>query len=351
MLRFICGVEGTGKSVLLRKKLTEAASRGKNTIYIVPDQFSFEAEKLIYRTVPHEFSRRCRVTMFSREAQRLLKTYGETKPYADDIAKRIIIKLALEEVCSEGGLEYYRGQAEKEGFPAFALNVISDMRGAGISPSELRSRLAAENTLTDVLARKLNDISLIYSAYDRILALNFDDKLDDVRRASELATDTDEYSGSMIFIDEFDSFSGSQLGFIHALLDKAEEVTVALTCDWPDCKDRRYEAVNRLIGKIAGDREKQITVLKERFREPSELRVIKARDSWQECDWICAEIRSLMDSGVRCREIAVISPDIGSTRILGSAMMRYDIPLFADIPETLISRSFVSFCIYTLKAL
>ena len=101
MLRIICGEAGTGKSALLREKLRNAALSGKKTVYLVPDQFSFEAEKLIYKCVPHEFSRSCRVTAFSREAQSILHLYGETKEYADDIAKRVVIRLALEEAKKE----------------------------------------------------------------------------------------------------------------------------------------------------------------------------------------------------------------------------------------------------------
>lgn len=351
MLRLICGEAGTGKSTLLRERLKESAASGKKCIYLVPDQFSFEAEKLIYRTVPHRFSTNCRVTAFSKEAQRILHLYGETKEYADDIAKRIVIKLALEEAAADGSLEYYRGQAQKDGFPAFALGMISDMRGAGLSPSDLRGRLAGDDSLSDALMRKLNDISVIYSAYDSILTQNFDDRLDDIRRASELILEKDIMNGCEVYIDEFDSFSGGQIGFIRAMLDKADNVTAALTCDRPDSSDSRFEAVSRLISHLAGDREREVTVLSERHRRPSGLRVTEARDKWQESDWICSEIRSLLDRGIRCRDIAILSPDSGSVRILGSALRRYEIPAFADIPESLITRSFVRFCISTLNAL
>ncbi|MBO6231379.1 MAG: PD-(D/E)XK nuclease family protein [Ruminiclostridium sp.] len=351
MLKLICGEAGTGKSTLLRERLKKAVESGIKTVYLVPDQFSFEAEKLIYRTVPHEYSRNCRVTMFSREAQRILHLYGETKEYADDIAKRIVVRLALEEAHNSGELEYYRGQSQRQGFPEFALGMISDMRGAGISPSALRGMLAEDESMSETLTRKLNDISVIYSAYDSILTRNFDDRLDDIRRASELILQTDIFSGTEVFIDEFDNFSGNQQGFIKALLDKAANVTIALTCDYPQRKERRFEAVCRLIDRISGDGERDVTRLTEVRRRPKEVRIIEARDKWQECDWICAEIRELMASGARCRSIAVLAPDSASTRILDSALRRYEIPAFADIPEPLMAKSFVRFCIYTLRAL
>ena len=351
MLHLITGEAGTGKSSLLRKRMAAAAGNGRDAVLFVPDQFSFEAEKLLYRTIPHDLSRHCRVAMFSREAQRILRLHGETKEYADDIAKHIAMKRALEECASDGALLYYRSQTAKRGFPAFALGMVGDMRGAGISPSELRERLASDEQISDTLYDKLNDISLIYSAYDRILCANFDDKLDDVRRAAEIVLNSDIYDGCEVFFDEFDRFSGSQLGFIRALLDKAADVTVALTCDYPDCRERKFDAVNRLAAKLAGDDESEVTRLTEKFRRCGELHITEARDMWQECDWICAQIRSLTDKGVRCRDIAVLTPDSAYTPILDSAMKKYGIPAFADIPEPLITRSFVRFAIYTLRAL
>ncbi|MBP3857306.1 MAG: PD-(D/E)XK nuclease family protein [Ruminiclostridium sp.] len=351
MLKLICGESGTGKSTLLRDRIKSAALSGKSAVLFVPDQFSFEAEKLMYRTIPKGYAQSCRVTMFSKEAQRILREHGETKEYADDIAKRIVVKLALEEAGTNGELEYYRSQTRRKGFPAFALNMIADMRSAGVSPAELRGVLAKDIAVTDALGGKLNDIAVIYSAYDRILTENFDDKLDDVRRASELILQTDVFGGCEVFLDEFDSFSGSQLAFIRAMLSKADNVTLAITCDYPDGRERKFEAARKLLSQLSQNVQTDVTLLTRRYRKPSSLTVIEARDKWQECDWICSEIRSLMDGGARCRDIAVLIPDSGTARILDSTAKRYEIPAFSDIPEPLITKWFVRFPIYTLKAL
>lgn len=357
MLRLICGEAGTGKSTCLREYIKSAAENGRKAVVFVPDQFSFETEKLIYRTVDRRYARNCTVTMFSRDAQRILRLYGRSKEYADDIAKRVLIKLVTEEACSDGSLAFYGAQVKKEGFPAFALGMISDMRLAGLSPSALSKKLAETDTITGRLLDKLNDISVIYRRYDELLTRNFSDRLDDIRAASELIRENDIYDGYDVFFDGFDNFSGNQLDFIKSLLAKAASVTVALTCTYGQknegAPDRRFEAVNRLAAKLAafGGEPPEIVCTDRVFRRPDSLRVIEARDKWQEAEWICSEIRSLTDSGARCRDIAVISPDSGMTRILGSMMKRYEIPCFADIPEPLMTKWFVRFSVYTLRAL
>lgn len=359
MLKLICGGAGTGKSTLLYESVSETAQSGKKAVLFVPDQFSFEAEKIIYRTAPHEYARYCRVAMFSREAQKILREHGQTKEYADDISKRIVMKGVLGRV--KGSLLHYGVLAEKRDFIPFALNIVSELRGAGLSPAELRKRLSAETVLSAALSDKMNDILTIYDAYDAELKTAFDDKLDDIRRAADIVLTSEDgniFAGCDVFFDEFDHFSGNQMMFVKALIEKADSVTVALTYRYPkdssEPDDPKYAAVRKLIGQLAGVSGLEagnITKLYESHRRPGKPRIIEARDIWQECDWICAEICSLMESGARCRDIAVVTPSQEYAPVLDSAMKKYGIPAFADIPESLMTKSFVKFAVYSLRAL
>ena len=351
MLKLICGEAGTGKSTELRERLKATVDSGGSAILIVPDQFSFEAEKLVYKTLEAPYNGKYRVTSFSKEARRILKQHGRSKPYADDVAKNIVMKLALENAKSGGALMYYHSQTGMKNFPRFALGMVGDMRGAGISPAGLRKIIENNDTMGNALAKKLNDISIIYTEYDRLLSQNFKDRLDDVRSAAELIAMTEEYKTCEVYIDEFDGFSGSQIKFIQRLIDNTAGVTLAMTCDYPDFRESRYDKVKQMIGELKGTSAPEYTLLTEQHRRPSQLRVTEARDKWQECEWICSEICELTNSGARFRDIAVICPDRSTARILDSTMARYDINGFSDIPEPLITKWFVRFPIYTLHAL
>ena len=157
MLELICGEAGTGKSRLLYKRINEAAKAGKRVYLFVPDQFSFEAEKLIYKTVPHRLSEQVSVTFFSKAAQKILHLYGETKEYADDIVKNMLMLRALNEKASEGALTYYGSQIKKQGFTSFALRAVGEIRNAGLSPSAFRSAVSAGD-FPEILMKKLNDL-------------------------------------------------------------------------------------------------------------------------------------------------------------------------------------------------
>ncbi len=354
MLKIICGEAGAGKSTRLYEKIREDARQGRRVFLFVPDQFSFEAEKIVVKTIGYPTAGNVSVTMFSRAAQKLLHLYGETKAYADDTAKALLMTRALNTLASDGQLLYYRRQLKKAGFAQFALGIVSQLRGAGITPSSLRALVSADDgRLSGILLDKLNDICEIYTAYDALLSVSFDDRLDDVRRAAELIAVSEEFEGASCCFDGFDSFSGSQLVFIQALLRKANDVTFTLTLDCPDTEKQHFLASAKLLAKLKSftDGQAELIRLDGHYRDGCKGEIVKARDPWQECDWICAKIRELLDEGYRCREIAVLSAKPVYAEILSSAMKKYEIPFFADVPEPLLHKSVVRFAIDTLRAL
>ncbi|MBQ8902935.1 MAG: hypothetical protein IJY73_01375 [Oscillospiraceae bacterium] len=125
MLEIIYGEAGTGKSSLLYKRISEAAESGKKVFIFVPDQFSFEAEKRVYKSVKPPFGMNVTVTMLSRSAQKILQLYGETKAYADNIVKAMLMNRVLKDLAADDRLTYYRKQLKNKGFSQIMLGIIS----------------------------------------------------------------------------------------------------------------------------------------------------------------------------------------------------------------------------------
>lgn len=350
MFEIIYGESGTGKSTLLYKKIREEAVKGKKVFLFVPDQFSFEAEKIIYKTVEAPYGLNVTAAMFSRTSQKILKLAGENKPYADDIVKTVVMK----RVISGHKFSYYEKQSVKDGFPKLMLGIIGRLRTEGISPSQFRNLVSEGSAgFSDALLNKLNDICEVYTEYDKALSLTFSDKLDDVRRAAEIALETDFFKDKVCFFDGFDDYSGSQMNFIGAVAAKAEKLIFTVTTDSPDSRDIKFFNSLRLIERLKDMSGGDISFirLEEKFRNPEKPEIIKAKDLWQECDWICSKIHELIENGSRYRDIAVIMPDKAYGRILESSFKKYDIPAFIDIPSPLLDKSIVRFMVHTLRAL
>ena len=353
MLELIYGEAGTGKSALLYNKLAEEAENGKKVLLFVPDQFSFEAEKRVFRTVKPPYGMNVTVTMFSREAQKILQLHGETKAYADGIVKNMLMSRVLEELSKGNRLVYYSKQLKNKGFSEVILGIIGELRNGGITPSQLRSVIADRgDDFSEILMNKLNDISEIYTEYDRQLTINFDDRLDDVHRAAELASQAGYFSGAVCFFDGFDDFSGSQTEFIRTICASAEKTVFTVTTDSLSSEKSIFLAASQLARKLcAMDENAVLTEMKTRYRGIPQCEIVRARDLWQECDWICSKIHRLMEQGMRYRDIAVLMPDKAYGQIMNSAMKKYEIPAFIDVPEPLINKSVVRFVIYALQAL
>lgn len=354
MLEIIYGKAGTGKSACLYEKINEEAEKEKKVFLFVPDQFSFEAEKIIYKTVKPPYGLNVTVTMFSHTARKLLQLYGETKAYANDVVKAMLMKRVLGSLSAEGRISYYRRQLKNPSFPHIMLDIISRLRSGGLTPSALRSRISDFGAdFSDALMDKLSDICEIYTEYDALLTASFDDRLDDVRRAAELICGSDYFDGAVCFFDCFDEFSGSQYDFIKSVMLKAEKTVFTVTADSPDSRKQHFFGAVRLMDKLSAMAEGDVRLipLEKQYRKCQSCEIVKARDMWQECDWICSRIHSLLDEGCRCRDIAVLMPDKAYGQILESAFKKYDIPAFIDIPEPLINKSVIRFAIFSLQAL
>ncbi len=353
MLEIIYGEAGTGKSSLLYKRINEAAESGKKVFLFVPDQFSFEAEKRVYRSVKPPFAMNVTVTMISRSAQKILQLYGETKAYADSIVKSMLMNRVLKSLAAEDRLEYYRKQLKNKGFSQIMLGIISELRSGGVTPSALRTAISDNaDGFSEILTGKLSDISEIYTEYDALLTVSFDDRLDDVRRASELCRESGYFDGAECYFDGFDEFSGSQLEFIKEICASAEKTTFALTVDEAGTEKSVFLATAQLMMKLKEmDESTVLTRMDKRYRGNPVCEIVRAQDMWQECDWICSQIHNLTEEGFRYRDIAVLMPDKAYGQIIASAMKKYDIPAFVDIPQPLIDKSVVRFIVYALQAL
>ncbi len=353
MLEIIYGEAGTGKSSLLYKKISQEAQGGKKVFLFVPDQFSFEAEKRIYKCVKPPFGMNVTVTMFSRAAQRILQLYGETRVYADSIVKSIIMSRALKTLDEQKSLVYYRKQLNNKGFSEIMLGIVSELKSGGVSPSALRKAISDNaESFSEILMNKLNDISEIYTEYDALLGQSFDDRLDDISRAARLCQESEYFKDSVCFFDCFDEFSGGQMEFLRAVCASAGKTVFTVTTDAVFTDKTVFMATSQLAAQLKEmDEDVVLTCMDKRYRGTPACEIVRAQDMWQECDWICSRIHSLTEEGYRYRDIAVLVPDKSYGQIISSAMKKYEIPAFMDMPRPLIEKSIVRFVIYALQAL
>ncbi len=372
MTEFIIGRACADVSGRLRKKLLENVSGGRKALVIVPDQFAFETEKALYRAFAAEgrteLFTSVSVRTFEKLADELIAKYaGEKKP-ADDITKNILMYRAVSEIRDE--LSAFAKIALKPGFASRMTSTVTLFKTSGISAGEFQRRLTAISEdfrdSSPALFSKLGDIGRIYSAYDALLTASYSDRLDCTLTAARLAAEHGCFKGDDIYCDGFSDFSRSQLDFLCSMIDLANNMTFAFTSDTSEgCRDI-FTTVNSTIAllkehSLAADKPvsgaEDVICDNERFgnealKQLSEniftmekadcpmdgVRLIRADDVYSEADFISAEIRRLTtEEGLRYNEIAVLCASPADYRTpLESAFDKYGVPLFCDIPESIL---------------
>lgn len=376
MTDFITGKACADVTGELYDRIIKTVSDGLDATLIVPDQFVFETERALFRKCAAdgktELFQLIHVRTIARISDEIVTKYSAEKPAADDITKNVIMYSAVRSRNVE--LSNLAGAARKPGFVAGMVKTVSLFKTAGIGCAKLSERLDGENPPVEspALLAKLRDISALYTEYDQILSKNYTDKLDITMQAADLALRYGWFDGKRIFADGFNSFSVSQLTLLRAAAERAEYACFAFVCDKNDKRDL-FRTIMADIDRLSGGegipepltentRHMSRSIMRaadllwdntpDENADMSGVRVIRADDVYGETDFIAAEIKRLVsEEGYRYNEIAVLCSSPKDYRTPAeSAFAKYGIPVFCDIPETIINAPLTNLILALLKA-
>ncbi len=352
-LTIITGGAGSGKSTLMSEKIRLAAESGRSVIACIPEQFSFEYDRMMYERLGIKLYNSIEAAGFSRIAADIFAKFGGSGGRsADDLTRTIIIHCTISRLKNEGALSCYSRQAGSPAFAESCLETIKELMTAGITPESLIS--FSSNSQTDA---KLADISLIYAEYVKTLAASgYKDSHADIYNAALIAREKLCFMDTDIFIDEFKSFTGDQYQMIAAMLSSARSVTVALSAEkQPKKKYGLFDTPNETVSSLTALAEEvgaevvrnhidgtvrfssdDLRFLSENILRPvrkkysadcQNVKIAEGEDIYSEADYVCAEIRRLTaEEGYRFSDIAVVSRNMSSYRaVLEGAFERYGI--------------------------
>lgn len=370
MVEFIIGQSGSGKTTLMTDRIEEYSKTGRTQCVLVPEQYSYEFDKMLYFRLGAEKFNALYSLTFTSLARQLFQLYGEhdrNGEYADEFDRMILIYQALSAVRKRpDGLRYFAKQSSCSGFAESSLKLISDLKRAGITSDELFER---SPLLDGRLADKTSDIAMLYDEYERLMKeYGFKDNLDNIVKAAETAAQHTYFKGMDVFIDEFESFTGDEVDMLRVIFAEAENVIITLKTDDVDAEEfTLFETVNntcRRLRAICSDLgcPTKITMCGEsyRFKSPDlrylsdrimrnlhpapenapkadNIGIFEARDMYSEVEFVFAEIKHMLyrDKELRYGDIAIISNNIESyADILRAASERFDIPYFLSIERS-----------------
>ncbi|MCM8709676.1 helicase-exonuclease AddAB subunit AddB [Clostridium sp. SYSU_GA19001] len=370
-LRFIFGRAGSGKSKYclenIKERVLSDCYEDKKLIYLVPEQFTFQADKNLVYTLGERGIHNVQVLSFTRMAHVVLSEVGGiTRLHMNSSGKNMLIYKILEEVKEE--LKIFARAGKKQGFVNVMSEVISEFKRYNVIPEEVKL-IADKIDGNEVLKGKLEEIGKIYERFESYLHEKYIDSEDQLMMLIEKLDKCDIFDGAEIWIDEFSTFTPLQYNIIEKLLKKAYRVNITLTTD---CLTNGGEADNtdvfmpikntenkilKIIEKNGISYDKPICLdekMPYRFRESKEIRhlekyffhfpynvyndttkdlsVFKALNMYSEIRNVASEIiRLCRDKNLRFRDIAVITRDLGNYEKLVEAIFsEYGIPYFID---------------------
>lgn len=225
MISFITGTNSEAR----RKKMYEMINSSSGNCYlVVPEQFTFESEKMLAKISSNRDSNTLEALSFTRLCNYIFREGGGLAgKYSDDSTKVIIMGAALCK-CGES-LGYYKKNARSTSFISKLIDADSELKNAGITSADVRS--IAERSDYAVLKSKTSDLATILETYDSILSESWLDPLTDISRACDVLDYVPFFENKCIFFESFSGFTGIEYRMIEYMMKQAKSVVFNICTD------------------------------------------------------------------------------------------------------------------------
>lgn len=349
LLNIITGGIGSGKSSYLYKLITENLKNnpGTNAVLVVPEQFSYTAEKTLSKEMGGLGLNRIEVLTFSRLVHRFVRVEDSLLPSG----KMMLVAKAVSKIGEDN---VFFASAKKRGFINSVSELFSEFRRYDISAEDF-DRLVLEN---DTTSKKLASINEIYKIYSDSISEGFTDSDNALSLFADLAAATDTFKDTFFFIDDYNDFLPQHYDAIRSLIRTSRGVFITLGAENSDeggffapviKTKKRLTAIalsetaqlytKELSGTPDYIKANDIRHLltnwesKQKYQGMCEnISLFTARDLYSEIEHTAAEIISLVrDKGFRFRDIGVILGDVPAyLHILNAVFSDFNIPFFTD---------------------
>ncbi|MBR1529505.1 MAG: exodeoxyribonuclease V subunit gamma [Oscillospiraceae bacterium] len=381
MFHFILGECGTGKSTELMHRIRKDLEQNKQVIMIVPEQFSFEAEKRLYDFLDVRLFNQMKTYSFYTLSQDILLKCGSSgRNYASEQEKLLFLYQAVQECIRKDALKILYRQNTPDSLMQLQ-KLVAKMRKEGITAEKMHE-ISPVFTDSVQLRDKTKDLSEILSAYDRILqAHGLCDNLNDLTGAALLAQEHDFFRNQHVYLDEFGAFSGDQYQMLSVIMEQAEDFSIAIR-DTQEQENMIFRNGHQTFLNLKQKAEEKHpnavkiqyckkymrsgyadlkAVASQIFRSDvsqspyeNHVHVFQAEDAVSEAEYICAEIYHLLsaDPSLHYRDIAIAVKEPSVYRpLLERAFARYQLPYDIAAEKSVIHTELIRYFLTLLEIL
>ncbi len=355
MLKIITGRISSSKTHIIVEEIGKRNEKRKKSILIVPDQVTYNFEQRLCAQLNILGFIDVEVCSFNRLASSIIDFFGKNKKtYLDKSTKAMALRHCI--ISCRDKLTIFKSAAEKKGFSALAIKMISTLENCGYTVDDLKNTIEKLND--GILKYKLSDMAVIYEEFSKILQLGYTDNADKLKTAEELLPLYQQIKDSVIFIDGFDVFTTSLYNLIGGLMEQTDVVIAVSSADEQEdnsayeihqitldnliniAKERNIPYTVEHVYKKTDTKSKEIHFIEDNFYKTSKktfdekvknISLEYYASPYEEIDAVARKIIDEIKKGNRFKDFAVLSGDIKKySPIVNTIFNRYDIPVHTD---------------------
>lgn len=333
------------------------ANKMKKVFFIVPEQFTLEAEKIIIDHLTANGLFNIEVLSIKRLTNKILSNTISSYPKVIDInGKSMVIKHITTKLKEE--LECFNMVSNRYSFNENLCELFTELKKQDVSFDKL------DNEKKDnFFYKKTNDIKKIYEEYNSFLKGANDEEIYDIEDLIYLAADKAKYAtflkDSQINYFGFDVFDKNTYHLINAFMDLSLEQTFIFNTGKDTNKNyATYSIVNNTIDIITKEAKKKSIPLtkkhntdehlkedldflannlfsfnnKKYLKDAKNITITKNDNIYDEVEYVAKEIvRLIRDEDVRFNDIMVLPSDFEMyCDIIKEVFIKNDINFFLD---------------------
>ena len=358
-LRFICGKAGTGKSTFCFNEIKEKI-KNKEKIYIItPEQFSYSAEKKLLETLNEDASINAEVITFNRMAKRVFNEVGGANNILISKSSKAMLMYSILEK-EKKNLKFLSSSKDNIDL---ALKEITEFKKNNITIHKLENGI--EQIENEQLKEKLNDIKIVFNAYENYMQNKFIDEEDVLTKLYNKLPKSKMFNDTIVYIDEFIGFTKQEYNIFTEILRKAKQVNITICTDSLEENtekegdifyfNKNFKKLLTKCGQIVDEKQEKPVLLKTkyRFKNPEinhleeniynrmplkykgkneNIKIFLANNPYTELEYVAQEITRLSrEEGYKYSDIAIITKDVEASNNIAKAIFsKYSIPVFID---------------------
>jgi ATP-dependent helicase/nuclease subunit B len=372
------GRSGFGKTHKIRQIIKKEVFEGnENIILLVPEQNSFENERILLESIGEKFYKNIQVLSFDRMINVALKdprnsmlTGISCSKKFDEVGCKILMYRALNQVKNQ--LEIYKNQSDSTEFIDLMVLAKKELKSNGIDANILLGKSVLTKNL--FLSKKMKDVGTILLCFES-LASDISDPLDNLTAFYKLLLAKSIFSGHTILIDGFDFFTKQQLDVLELIMKQSKKCYVSLCLDHLHLKNSENISIfsptiktMKILSSIAQKINLKIlnpiilstpyrfknnslktleqNVFRENYKRANlndNVTIYRAQDIYDECDFVARSIKKLvMEGDYKYKDFSIITRSVDEYKdVIGTTLDKYDIAFCMDSCENISDKPLV----------